>query len=142
MVSACAVSCSRSPIRRDDQQAEQRGQRHDPEAADLDQRQDHPLAEADQYVGVSTMISPVTHTAETAVNSAVTNAAEAPLSVATGSISSAVPTATATANPATTAAAGRRSNASSGERLLGITLGTPRRLVPRPGKVGVVTVSG
>jgi hypothetical protein len=81
----------------------------------------------DQYVGVSTMINPVTHTDETVVNSAVTNPAEAPLSVATGSISSAVPIATATANPATTAA-GRRSNTSTGERLLVIPLGTPRRL--------------
>jgi hypothetical protein len=43
-------------------------------------------------------------------------------------VTDAVPT--ATANPATTAAAGRRSSASSGERLLGITLATPRRLVP------------
>jgi hypothetical protein len=38
----------------------------------------------DQYVGVSMMINPVTQTDEIAVNSAVTNATEAPLSVVDG----------------------------------------------------------
>ncbi len=39
----------------------------------------------DQYVAVSTVTSPVTQTADTAVNSASTNGARWPLAVATGS---------------------------------------------------------
>ena len=60
----------------------------------------------DQYDGVSTTISPVTHTALVDVNSAVMN--DAPPSPArdSGSISSTVPRATAAPNPVTTTCAG------------------------------------
>ncbi len=68
-----------------------------------------------QYTGVSTMISPVTHTADVAVNRASTMLAPPGPVRAIGSSSSSVPTATATANPATTYCAGCRSR------------GTPRR---------------
>ena len=82
----------------------------------------------DQKVGVSTTTRPVTHTADTAVNSAVTSPAGVPSSVATGSISRTVPTPTASANPATTAAAGRPNTASTGERRRATSLATPRRI--------------
>ena len=55
----------------------------------------------DQYTGVSTTISPVTHTALVAVNKAVSSGAEPGPSRAIGSINRPVPTATATANAAT-----------------------------------------
>ena len=55
---------------------------------------------------MSTMISPVTHTAETVVNNAVIGGVAVPLSADTGRINSTVPRATANANAVTTAAAG------------------------------------
>ncbi len=82
----------------------------------------------DQKVAVSTTTRPVTHTAETVVNSAVTSPAAVPSSVATGSISRTVPIPTASANPATTAAAGRCNTASTGERRRVTALATPRRI--------------
>ena len=109
MVSAAAVSRVRSPIRRVDQQAEQRGQGHDAEAADLDQRQDHDLAEAaTSSVGVSTTTSPVTHTAHVAVNRAVEKDAASGPERETGSINSNVPIRIATANAKATTWAGCR----------------------------------
>ena len=59
-----------------------------------------------QNVGVSTTVSPVTQTAEVAVNSASTNDGDSPAAVEIGSISSAVPTSTAEPKPTTTACSG------------------------------------
>jgi hypothetical protein len=59
-----------------------------------------------QYTGVSTVTSPVTHTEEVDVNSASRKGAPSGPLREMGSISSAVPTATATANPSTITWAG------------------------------------
>lgn len=57
---------------------------------------------------MSTATSPVTHTAEVAVNNVSTSPVRWPDSVASGSDNSAVPTAIAEAKPATTTCAGCR----------------------------------
>src|ERR687893_2328495 len=93
----------------------------------------------DQYVGVFTTSKPVTHTAETAVNTATTKPVDAPVSVVPGSISNTVPIAAAMANPATTAAAGLRSNPATGDHCCSAAITTRRRLawgVPRSPHVG------
>ena len=59
-----------------------------------------------QYTGVSTMIKPVTHTAEVAVNNASATPELPAPEVAAGVSRSRVPTATAAANPLTTNCAG------------------------------------
>src|SRR4029078_10878851 len=56
----------------------------------------------DQYVAVSTVTSPVTHTADTLVNAASRTVARCPVLVAEGSDSSSVPTNAASANAAGT----------------------------------------
>ena len=61
-----------------------------------------------QNTGVSTVISPVTQTADVAVNSASSRLAPPPPALATGSNSSPVPTATAAAKPSTITWAGWR----------------------------------
>jgi hypothetical protein len=91
---------------------------------------------------VSTNTNPVTHTADIVVNSAVTHPAAAPSAVATGSISTTMPTATAAANPTTTAAAGRRKTASTGDRRPGIALATPGRIGPAHRRDRVTTIHG
>src|SRR3546814_4139232 len=68
-----------------------------------------PAPKADQCPPVSTTERPVTHTAEVAVNSAVTQPVPSGVSVATGRNSSAPPTRLATANASTTYCAGWRS---------------------------------
>ena len=60
-----------------------------------------------QYVPVSTTTRPVTHTAETAVNSAVTGPVQAPEALEMGSIRTTVPRAMRTRNPVTSATPGR-----------------------------------
>ena len=62
----------------------------------------------DQYVGVSTTMSPVTQIDEVEVKIAVRNDALSPLSVANGSISSPAPTRMPIANAATISCVGCR----------------------------------
>ena len=63
----------------------------------------------DQCVGVSTTVSPVTQTADVAVNNACRKVVDAPSSCATGSISTTVSTAIADAKPTISTIPGRRS---------------------------------
>ncbi|GLW35825.1 hypothetical protein Areg01_87600 [Actinoplanes regularis] len=75
---------------------------------------------------MSSIASPVTHTAEVAVNSAVTPPASRPAEVAAGTINSPQPIAMAPANPSTISWAGRRATRPS-HRITDVGGRSPRR---------------